>query len=214
MWKNPLITLIAGALVGFLGGFVAGQRQPRPPAHAHAVAMPANPHAGVPGAPAAEPNRAPGVPVAPDLLGKLQELEAQLARAPESYELLVRAGHTLYDLGDFVRANEFYERARRLRDDSPDVLTDSGVAYREMDMPEKALELFEKASAMAPAHWQSRFNQVIVRLFDLNDTVGAERILDTLQRMSPKPAGMPDLAPLRKEIAARKTPSAPPHPSE
>lgn len=204
MWKNPLITLIVGALVGFLGGFVAGQRQPRPEAPASLAAMAANPHSGGAGAQMPGSSQAPGAPLDQDLVRQLQQIESQLAGDAENYQLLVRAGDTLYDMGDFARANDYYGKARQLRDDSPDVLTDSGVAYREMGDPHKAVELFEKASAMAPAHWQSRFNHMIVRLFDLNDTASAERILDELARLSPKPREMPDLAPLRREIAARK----------
>lgn len=201
MWKNPFVTLIAGALLGFLGGVVVGQRQPRPPAAA--VQPASNPHAGVPGAPPLGPGAA--VP-APDenLARRLRDLEAALAREGESYGRLVEAGNILYDMGDFARANEYYEKARGIRDDSPDVLTDSGVAYRETGNPAKAVELFERAASLSPGHWQSRFNLMIVKLFDLNDPAGAEQVLKELKALPHKPAGFPDLGPLENEIAARK----------
>ncbi|HPW55971.1 MAG: tetratricopeptide repeat protein [Thermoanaerobaculaceae bacterium] len=204
MWKNPVMTLVAGLLLGFFGGYLAGQRQPRPAAPpASGPAMPADPHAGVPGAPPLGPGAALAAPDA-HLTQELHELEAMLATNPESYELLVRAGNVLYDLGSFTRAIDYYERARRLRDDSPDVLTDSGVAYRETGNPARAAELFEQAARLSPGHWQSRFNLIIVKLFDLNDPAGAERVLAELKALPEKPAGFPDLAPIEKEIAARK----------
>lgn len=205
MWKNPLVTLVAGALLGFFGGYLAGQRQPRPStAQPQApAAMPgANPHAGVPGAP---PLGSGAAMAAPDehLAKQLRDLEAMIARDPENYEHLVRAGNVLYDMGSFARANDYYERARRLRDDSPDVLTDSGVAYRETGNPARAAELFEQAARISPGHWQSRFNLMIVKLFDLDDLAGAERALAELKAIPEKPAGFPDLTPIEKEIAAR-----------
>ncbi|MGV8038782.1 MAG: tetratricopeptide repeat protein [Thermoanaerobaculaceae bacterium] len=206
MWKNPLVSLVVGALLGFFGGYLAGQRQPRPsPAQPQPPAtMPgANPHAGVPGAPPLGPGAAMA---APDehLAKQLRDLEAMLASDPENYEHLVRAGNVLYDMGNFARANDYYERARRQKDDSPDVLTDSGVAYRETGNPAKAVELFEHAARISPGHWQSRFNLMIVKLFDLDDPAGAERVLAEIKAIPEKPAGFPDLAPIEKEIAARK----------
>lgn len=203
MWKNPFVTLIVGALFGFFGGYLAGQRQPRPAPARPSVPATADPHAGVPGAP---PLGAGSAPAAVDerLAARLRDLETKLARGPEDYETLVEVGNVLYDMGRFKSANDYYERARRLRDDSPDVLTDSCVAYRETGNPRKAAELFERAASLAPAHWQSRFNLLIVKLFDLDDPAGAERVLAELKALPVKPANFPDLAPLEKEIAARK----------
>lgn len=207
MWKNPLVTLLAGALLGFFGGYLAGQRQPRPvPAAASTSPMPGNPHAGVPGAPPLGPG---ATAAAPDehLAQQLRDLESMLAKDPENYDHLVRAGNVLYDMGRFARASDYYEKARRIRDDSPNVLTDAGVAYRETGNPQKAAELFERAAKLAPEHWQSRFNLLIVKLFDLNDLTGAEQVLNELRSAPEKPAGFPDLAPIEKEIAARKAKS-------
>lgn len=205
MWKSPLVTLLAGTLVGFFAGYLAGQRQPRPAAAPEQVTAAAakDPHAGVPGAPLLGPGAAATAPGG-ELARQLRDLEAMLARDPENYELLVRAGNLLYDMGRFARANDYYERARRIRDDSPDVLTDSGVAYRETGNPRKAVELFEQAAKLSPEHWHSRFNLLIVKLFDLDDPAGAERALKELKSLPVRPGELPDLAPLEKEIAARK----------
>ncbi len=191
---------VAGLLLGFFVGYVVGERQAKPGL--------SDPHAGVPGAPplSGQPASPPegGRTAAtgnPQLVEQLRAVEQLLQKDPNNYEHLIHAGNILYDLNNFLRAREYYERAIAIRDDSPDVLTDLGVCYRETGNPEKALELFDKAADKNPEHWQSRYNAVVVRLFDLNDAAGAQAELAKLKKInSPR---MPDLSGLEEEIARR-----------
>ena len=73
-----------------------------------------------------------------------------------------------------------------IEDDSPDVLTDLGVCYRELKRPERALELFDRASSLAPDHWQSRYNAAVVKLFDLDDPAAAQEDLARLKQLAPQ----------------------------
>lgn len=191
---------LAGVLVGFLVGYVVGERQGRP--------VISDPHAGVPGAPSlsGQPQQPPegGRTAAtgnPQLMEQLRAVEKLLEKDPNNYEHLVQAGNLLYDLNNFLRAIDYYERARAIRDDSADVLTDLGVCYRETGNYQKALELFDKAADLGPGHWQSRYNAVVVRLFDLNDAAGAKVELDKLKALN-NPQ-VPDLSGLEGEIARR-----------
>jgi tetratricopeptide (TPR) repeat protein len=102
-----------------------------------------------------------------------------------------------------VQASDYYEKARAIKDDSPDVLTDLGVCYKESGNQQKALTLFDKAADMSPEHWQSRYNAAVVRLFDLNDPAGAKVELEKLKKLKGKIAGIPDLSGLEGEIAKR-----------
>lgn len=208
MWKNPLVTAVAGLLLGFFVGWIVGQGQPGTPA-APQQAM-TNPHAGVPGAPPL-----PGSPAMPpeggrtattgnpQLLEQARNLETLLAKDPNNYDHLVQMGNVQYDMNNFIRAADFYEKARAIKDDSADVLTDLGVCYRETNQPKKAVELFDRAAEMKPAHWQSRYNAAVVRLFDLNDPAGAKQELDRLKSVKDKVTDIPDLSGLEQEIAKR-----------
>jgi tetratricopeptide (TPR) repeat protein len=199
--KNPVITLIVGALLGFFGGYIVGQRQPAgAPPQAAGVAAEANPHAAGSG-PAMPPPAAAPPAADPKLLDQLTVVKQLLAKDPTNYAHLVQAGNLNYDLTNFASAVEYYERARAIKDDSPDVLTDLGNCYRETKQPAKALELFDKAAGMGSAHWQSRYNAAVVRLFDLNDPAGAREEVEKLKQVKPVPAGMPDLAAFEAEIA-------------
>ena len=205
MWKNPIIALLAGALLGFVTGYLVGQGQPLPaPAAAPGAA---NPHAGVPGAPPlGATGSMPPAAAMPDqqLTQQLRDLEALLVKDPENYDHLVRAGNTLYDMNSYARAIDYYERARRIRDGSADVDTDLGVCYRETGNIQKAVELFTRSAAIAPTHWQSRFNLLVVYLFDLGDLAAAEQQVAELRKLDVKAPGFPDLAMFEKEIASRK----------
>jgi tetratricopeptide (TPR) repeat protein len=206
--KNPVITLIIGALLGFFIGFVVGQRQPTAPAAPQAAAeAPANPHGAggtVPLDKAAPPDaKMSADPAAARAAEELLAVKQLLAKDPNNYAHLVQAGNLYYDMGNYPQAVEHYEKARALKDDSPDVMTDLGNCYRETGQSAKALELFDKAAALKPEHWQSRYNAAIVRLFDLADPAGAKQELEKLKAVQPAPAGMPDLASLEQEIAKR-----------
>jgi hypothetical protein len=205
MWKNPVATAVIGILLGFFAGYLIGQKQGTGP-----VQPTTDPHAGVPGAPALtgqppmppEGGRTAGTGN-PHLLEQARELETLLAKDPNNYEHLVQMANTQYDLNNFVKAADYYEKARAIKDDSPDVLTDLGVCYKESGKPQEALELFDRAAEMRPDHWQSRYNAAVVRLFDLNDVAGAKAEVDKLKQMQGKVPNLPDLTGLEGEIAKR-----------
>jgi len=205
-WRNPIIAAVAGVLLGFFAGWIVGQGQVVAPPSPTATAV-GDPHAGVPGAPqlAGQPQRPPeggrtGATGDPQLLVQARELETLLADDPDNYDNLVHMGNLQYDMGNFIKAREFYERARAIRDDSPDLLTDLGVCYRDSD-PRKALEMFTRAATMSPNHWQSRFNSMVVLFNDLKDPVGARRQLEELQQLQATVPGIPPLAGWEQELA-------------
>ena len=205
MWKNPIATAVVGILLGFFFGYLIAQKQGVVPAQ-----RASDPHAGVAGAPplTGQPQMPPeggrtAATANPRLLEQARELETLLAKDPNNYDHLVQIANTHYDLNDFVKAAHFYEKARAIKDDSPDVLTDLGVCYKETGKPQQALVLFDRAADMRPDHWQSRYNAAVVRLFDLNDPAGAKQEVEKLKQLQGKVPSIPDLTGLEGEIAKR-----------
>ena len=205
MWKNPVVTAVLGLVLGFFGGYLMGQGQPAP-------ARPTDPHAGIPGAPplSGQPQAPPeggrtAATANPRLMEQARELDRLLAKDPTNYDHLVQAGNVQYDMTDYLKAIQFYERARAIKDDSADVMTDLGVCYKETNEPRKALELFDRAADMNRNHWQSRYNAAVVRLFDLNDAAGAKREVEQLRALkaTTDPEMTKNLAGLEQEIAKR-----------
>jgi lipopolysaccharide biosynthesis regulator YciM len=202
MIKNPLITALAGLLVGFFVGYVVGQGGPAPAtATAAGSATTASPSRSLAGVAPAPPSGGRTQATAnPQLMEEARDLDRLLQQDPNNYQHLVQMGNLQYDLGSYTKAITYYERARAIRDDSPDVMTDLGVAYRESGSPDKALELLDRAAEMSPEHWQSRYNAAVVRLFDLNDPKGAMEELEKLEKAKGDVQGIPDLTGLRQEI--------------
>lgn len=211
MWKNPLITAVAGCLLGLFVGYLVGQRQPVANPSGANLAMGVDPHGGVPGAPPLSgPPQQPAsgghamATADPRLLEHLHQLEQLLAADPNNYDHLVQMGNVQYDLANWPKAVEFYERARAIRDDSADVMTDLAVSYREVGQSAKTIELLDRAADLNPMHWQSRYNAAVVRLFDLNDLAGAEQELAELKALRASLPDIPDLTPLEREINRRR----------
>lgn len=202
MWRNPLITAVLGLLVGFFGGYLMGQQQPL--SGGSSVQGGSADIGQSRGAPAAGPESGgEDIGSAAVLMERVRVLERQVERSPDDYELMVELGNILSDLGRFRVAAGWYERSRSLRDDDPDLLTDLGICYREIEDPERAVALFDRAADLSEEHWQSRYNAAVVRLYDLNDPQGALGEIEKLQRLRRSTPGIPDLAGIEAEIARR-----------
>ena len=113
-------------------------------------------------------------------------LEAQVTREPENFQAWIQLGHLYFDTQQHENAIAAYENSLKYHDGSADLLTDLGVMYRRSGDSAKALEWFEKAQAMDPAHITSRLNEGIVRLFDFDDAPGAIASWEELLTIDPE----------------------------
>ncbi len=196
-WGDRLLFAALGALVGFAGAWVSleGRHTPATPV----PAAEADPQAGAPGAPPMS-NPAAALPaVEPAARQRLQDALAVVAAKPGEYDALVQLGNAAYDVREFAQAADAYERALKLRPGDANVMTDLGTAYRNEGRIDQALELFRKARAADPTHWQSLYNEVIVLAMDKHDHDGADAALARLKREHP---GLPALAGLEQQVGA------------
>lgn len=174
---NILFTMI-GLLAGFIGGYlmheVMAERQPAPiRSPALRADSPAKPTGGAPpagGQPAME---------------QVQQLAAHVRENPEDAEAIRLLANLNYDISNWQRAAELYSRYLGLEANDFDVMTDLGATYRHLGKPQEALEQFRNVRQLAPAHWQSRYNEVLVLAFDLNDLPAAGIAMDELMSMQP-----------------------------
>jgi len=199
--KDQLVFLLGGLAFGFLFGFGVFHtwyKAPNLDGHARAEATPA----------AAVPTSAPpaGQPMgqansAAPMVGEINELKRMIQDDPTNVAAFVRLGNLHYDVQMWQQAAGYYESAIGLQPDNPDVMTDLGVCYREQGQFEKALEMFEGANRLNPNHHQSLFNVVVVAGFDLQQWDRAEKALEALEAMNPKP---PRIAELRAAIERQR----------
>ena len=175
--RLPILPVLIGGLLGFIGGYFAGGGgRPAPVAAAAAGAA----AGAVPGAP-------------------LEELQRAVERDPENPKLLTALGNAWYDAGDWNRAIDAYEKARRKAPEDPGLLSDLGAAYRNRGEFRRAVPLFERAQKNDPNHWQSLLNLVLIHAYDLHDSAGAQKWLDELKRRYPE---IPDLDRIQDRISA------------
>lgn len=186
-WADRLLFAAVGILAGFAGAYLYLDRIPA------SAAVAADPHAGLtgvgPGASRDLPGSGGGQPsLAADPVAqrKLADLESAAAKEPGNYALLVQLGNTAYDVENWGKAVDAYERALKVQGGDPNVMTDLGVAYRNTGNGTKALELFGKALAKDPAHWPAAFNQAIVYGIDRGDKAKAREILNKIKKEHPE----------------------------
>ena len=188
-WADRLLFASVGLLAGFAAAYLYMDRIP-PALNTTAAA---DPHAGVPGVGPGATRDLPGsgggqpsLAADPVAQRKLADLESAAAKEPGNYALLVQLGNTAYDLENWQKAVDAYERALKVQGGDPNVMTDLGVAYRNTGNGTKALEYFGKALARDPAHWPAAFNQAIVYGVDRGDKAKAKEILNKIKKEHPE----------------------------
>lgn len=210
-YRDHLLFLAAGVLVGFVLAYLAfeeiGSKQaPRlEPGQVEASTVPpssglpgpqANPGAGNPGA--GNPGSNAGTAFTQE---QVQQLRAYVAENPDDAGAVLQLANMNFDIRNWPRAAELYERRIALQPGEADVVSDLGICYREMGELDKALEAFDEAQKINPQHWESRFNEVVVLAIDLKRFDDAEAVLDELRVIRP---GNQDVERLAAEVERRK----------
>jgi cytochrome c-type biogenesis protein CcmH/NrfG len=220
--KDNLLFATLGILFGFIAGFLlqevmAARQPPRrvagETAAADASAAPqgsadasgAGGSGAMPGvgadAAAAPGGGAPGQPP----MAAVLELRTYVEQHPNDADAVLKLANLNFDIQNWPRARDLYTHYLELRPAEPNTLTDLGITYRQLKQYDQALDLFGKAQKIAPDHWQSRFNAVIVLAFDLKKYAAAEGVLAELRRLQPT---NPDVEKLAAEVDRQKRAAA------
>lgn len=200
MHRHPLFTLVVGLILGLAVGYVLAERQPIPPARAGARQETADQSALPPGHPPVADSSAPSSENQ-QLAQRAGELQTLLAQSPGDARLMVALGNLYFDASRWQEARLWYERSLEKEGSDPNVLTDLAVVYRNLQQPQRALELLDRATAVAPDHWQAWYNKVIVFHFDLHRHDEAQQALARLRQIAAKDSQVPDLSSLEAEVA-------------
>jgi len=192
--RDNVLFLVIGLLGGFLAGYLAQESMaPLQPAR---LAAPAEGFHGVGAAgapPAGDANAAASA--------EIERLRQALEADPKDAAALVALANLNFDIQRWDRARELYERYLELRPEDADAHTDLGICLRAAGDFQAALARFARAQELAPDHWQSLYNEVVVRAFDLGDPAAAMPVLERLERLAP---GNPDVARLAGEVRNRQ----------
>jgi len=209
--KDNLLFTAFGLLLGFVAAWLMFEKVTmRQPARAVAgqapVAAPAE--GGMPG----EGAPSSGAPLD---MSKLEALQAQFQQNPDNPDIILALAHETYDIAQQVpnpagsrplwtQARDLYTRYVELRPQDPNlpnILSDLGVSYQELGEFDQALEIFRRVQTMAPDHWQSLYNQVVVLAFSKKDVEEAKKVLVELKRVQPN---NPDVERLAAAVEAQR----------
>jgi len=140
------VALVIGILVGVIGSNIGGRGRQRsvssaPPASAPVVNQGQN----------------------------IKMLEAVVAKDPANRNAWVQLGNIYFDTQQPMKSIEAYGKALEIDGNDPDVLTDQGIMFRQLGWYDRAIDNFEKATAIDPNHSQSYYNLGVVYRYDLKD---------------------------------------------
>ena len=166
MKKETLLFIGVALVVGLLVGVIVGNKR-------------SGPASSVPVA-----NVAPTAPPV-NFEQNIKMLNDVVSKEPQNRNAWVQLGNAYFDTNRFLESIEAYEKALELDPNDPNVLTDQGVMFRRLGWFDKALENFNKASAIAPNHTQSVYNAYIVYRQDLNDLDGAKQAAMRFLKLQP-----------------------------
>jgi hypothetical protein len=204
--KDNVLFAVIGILVGFIAGYLLHElmavRQPprriagmEATAPAAEMATPGGEQA--PGAPGGAPPEGGTAP-----MQEIQKLRAYVESHPNDTEALLKLANLNFDIRNWRRSLELYNRYLKLKPNDPDALSDVGFCYREMKQFDQALARFHQAQQADPKHWQSYFNEAVVLGIDLKEYTAAEKVLAKLRELQP---GNADVSQLAAEIERRKS---------
>lgn len=200
MHRNPWFTLIIGLMLGLVLGYVFAERQAVPPAAVNPRPAGASAESGLPeGHPPVDTGT--GGAEAQQMSQQAAELQRMLAQSPDDPRLMVALGNLYFDAGRWTEARMWYERSLELDASDPNVLTDLAVAYRNLQQPDRSLDLLDQAIGLDREHWQAWYNKVIVLQFDLHRHDEAAAALATLKEIAATNSNVPDLSGLESEVA-------------
>lgn len=201
MDRDHILYAVIGILLGFIAGYLSHevmvQHQP-PPATRLAAA-------GAGGGAAGAGAQATGAPAAgaagqQPAMEQVQRLSQYVSENPDDTDALRLLANLNYDIQNWSRAAELYERYLGMVDSDPDVRTDLGISYRFLKRPDDALAEFRRVAADKPDYWPARYNEVLVLAFDLEDFDAARQVMEQLQTQQPE---NPDVARLAAELERR-----------
>ena len=195
MDRDKTLFMVIGLLAGFICGYVMHEfmaaRQPAPGwATTAGNVSPSGPGAAGQRASGAAGQRGPGAPGGAaggggPAMEQVQQLAAHVRDNPEDAAAVRQLADLNYDISNWQRAAELYEQYLKLNAADIDVMTDLGATYRHLGKQQEALEQFRNVRKLNPDNWQSRYNEILILAFDMDDLPAANAALDELVSMQP-----------------------------
>jgi tetratricopeptide (TPR) repeat protein len=155
---------VAGLVVGLLAGYIVGFEvaDSRSRREALGGALPPGMGQPPPGMGQMPPPGAVQQGPSPAQLAEARQRidmnQRLVAKDPKNLAAWIALGNDYFDIRERHKSIDAYGEALKLQPNNPDVLTDQGAMYDELDDLDKALANFEAAQKANPGHVQSAYN--------------------------------------------------------
>jgi tetratricopeptide (TPR) repeat protein len=136
---------------------------------------------------------------------QLVKQEEILKTKPNDQDALTAAANLNFDLKNYEKAAEFYDRALKNDPNNVNLITDLGSSWLWMNQPIKAIEYYDRSLKIDPNHFQTLMNLGIARMSSGNrpgaaeaweklvtiypDHPEAQMLRDAIKRLREKPSG-------------------------
>lgn len=116
---------------------------------------------------------------------QLAALEQMAAKDPNNAEHQARVANLYYDMGQYEKALDFYERSLKLKPNDPYVETDLAICFHYLGRHDEALRILDKVLGYSPGFPQAMFNKGVILANAKKDLRGAIAVWEDLLRVNP-----------------------------
>jgi tetratricopeptide (TPR) repeat protein len=120
-----------------------------------------------------------------DSAGRIAALEQLIAREPQNADYLAQTANLYYDLRQYDKAADYYQRSLNIRPRDPNVETDLATCFHYLGQDDKALEILNNVLSYNPRFVQAQFNKGIVLVEGKKDIKGGIAVWENLLRSEP-----------------------------
>jgi len=120
-----------------------------------------------------------------DATGRITALEQLMAREPQNPDYPSQIGNLYYDVGNYEKAAEYYQRSLALRPGDASVETDLATCLHYLGHDDKSLEVLDNVLRYNPGFSQAKFNKGVVLVEGKKDIKGGIAIWEDLLKSDP-----------------------------
>jgi tetratricopeptide (TPR) repeat protein len=120
-----------------------------------------------------------------DSARNLSALEQLSAKDPANADYLTQIANIYYDLGQYEKAADAYQRSLKVRPGDASVETDLASCFHYLGQHDKALETLNNVLTYRPSFAQALFNKGIVLISGKKDIRGGIAVWEELLRLDP-----------------------------
>lgn len=130
---------------------------------------------------AAQPENRPPL----DFQAKISAIEQLMAKEPQNADYPAQIANLYYDMGEYAKAADYYQRSLAIRPQDPNVETDLATCLHYTGQDEKSLEILDNVLRYNPGFTQAKYNKGIVLIDGKKDVKQGIAVWEDLLRSDP-----------------------------